>query len=117
MSVRAVLEGALIGLGMAFILAVILALIDYQWAIPAGIQRGAIWAGAGITAGVCGIAGGRLAATASWFHGALAAVTLNLVATVVAETAHVTSVTHVWAGLGLAAGVGLVGGLIGAATL
>ena len=56
-----------------------------------------------------------MADMASWVHGLLAALTLNLVATVVAETMHVNNVTHLWAGLGLAAALGLVGGLIGAA--
>lgn len=116
MSVRAVLEGALIGLGMAFVLAMALALIDYQLVLPAAAQTTVIWIGAGATALAAGWAGGRLAETASWFHGALAAVTLNLVSTVVAETLHVGNVTSLWTGLALAVGLGLAGGLIGAAT-
>jgi hydroxylaminobenzene mutase len=116
MSVRAVLEGALIGLGAAFVLAVILALVDYQVAVSPGVETGLIWTGAAITALAAGWAGGRLAGSVSWFHGALAAVTLNLVATVIAETLHINNVTHLWLGLAVAALAGLAGGLMGAAT-
>lgn len=115
MSVRAVLEGTLIGLAMAFVLAMILALVDYQFVTSATVQSGAIWVGAGMTALAAGWAGGRLADQAAWVHGALAAVTLNLVATVIGETVHVNNVTHLWVGLGLAAAVGMAGGLVGAA--
>ncbi len=115
-SVRAVLEGALIGLGMAFLLAAALALIDYQFMLPASIQTVVIWIGAALTALTAGWAGGRLAHVASWFHGALAAITLNLVSTVVAETLQVGNVTNLWGGLAMALACGMAGGVIGAAT-
>lgn len=116
MSVRAVLEGSLIGLGTAFILAIILALVNYQFAVPSGYESSLIWVGAGLTSVVAGWAGGRLSENLSWFHGAFAAVTLNLVSTVIAETIHVQNVTHLWTGLGLATLAGVVGGVVGAAT-
>lgn len=116
MKVRAVLEGALVGLGMAFVLAVILALVDYQLAVSPSVENGLIWTGAVLTALAAGWAGGRLADSLAWCHGALAAITLNLVATVTAETLHINNVTHLWVGLGVATLAGLVGGLIGAAT-
>ncbi len=115
MSIRAILEGALIGLGVAFILALAVAMADYQLALPGTVQSILIWIGAGATALGAGWGAGRLAETGSWFHGALAAVTLNLVATVIGETLNVGNVTHLWAGLGLAAMAGLAGGMLGAA--
>lgn len=113
-SVRAVLEGALIGLGVAFVLALALAMADYQLALTSTVQSVLIWIGAGVTALAAGWAGGRLAEVGSWLHGALAAVTLNLVSTVIAETLHVSNVTHLWTGLALAVLAGMVGGIIGA---
>lgn len=113
MSVRAVLQGALIGLGFAFVMAMLVALIDYQFIVPGSIETGVVWVGAGLTALVAGLAGGRLAERAGWFHGALAAVTLNLVATVAGETIKSHGVTHLWLGLGVTFAVGLTGGIMG----
>lgn len=115
MSVRAVLQGALIGLGCAFVMAMVVALVDYQFLVPRSIEVGVVWAGAGLTAFTAGWAGGRLADRAGWFHGALAAITLNLVATVIGETIKNNAVNHLWLGLGLAFAVGLAGGLMGSA--
>lgn len=116
MSIRAILQGALMGLSVALGLALILALLDYQLALNSNVQNILIWIGAGMTALAAGWGAGRTAEMGSWFHGALAAVTLNLVSTVVAETIHVGNVTHLWAGLMVALVVGVLGGLVGAAT-
>lgn len=116
MSVRAVLEGALVGLGVAFILALALAVVDYQTEITPGAQSGLIWAGAIVTALAAGWGGGRIADRAFWLHGALAAITLNLVATVTSQAFNLGAATHLWAGLGVALIGGLVGGIVGAAS-
>ncbi|MCY0880284.1 MAG: TIGR04086 family membrane protein [Firmicutes bacterium] len=113
-SVRAVLEGALIGLGVAFVLALAVAILDYQFALTSRIETIFIWLGAAVTALTAGWAAGRLADVAGWFHGTLAAITLNLVATVIGETLHANPGSHLWTGLGMAALAGLVGGMIGA---
>lgn len=112
-SVRAILEGSLIGLGIAFLLALILAMVDYQFALPGRATTLFIWIGAVLTALGAGWVSGRLAEHASWFHGALAAVTLNLVSTVIGETLQVGNATHLWSGLGVAMLSGMVGGVIG----
>lgn len=116
MSVRAILEGALIGLGVAFVLALAVAILDYQLALTSRVETVLIWTGAALTAFMAGWAAGRLAEVAGWFHGVLAAITLNLVATVVGETLHANPGNHLWLGLGLAAVAGLVGGATGAYT-
>jgi hydroxylaminobenzene mutase len=115
-SVRAVLEGALIGLGVAFLLALGMAIVDYQLEIAPSAQSGLIWAGAIVTTVAAGWGGGRIAQRVSWLHGALAAITLNLVATVTSESLHIGSATHLWAGLGLAVVGGVTGGIVGAAS-
>lgn len=116
MSVRAVLEGALIGLGVAFVLALGLAIVDYQLELRQPMQSLVIWGAAAVTVLAAGWGAGKMADRASWFHGALAAVTLNLVAAGVSESMHIGNVTHLWAGLGLALAGGLLGGMVGAAT-
>ncbi len=116
MSIRAIVQGALMGLAVALVLALVLAIADYQIGLPTGIQSVLIWVGAGVTALGAGWGAGRIAEMGAWLHGALAAITLNLVSTVVAETVHVGNVTHLWAGLGVALVVGMAGGLAGAAS-
>lgn len=115
MSVRAVVEGALIGLAVALVLAFAVAIMDYQVALSTEVQSIVIWIGAGATALGAGWGAGRTADMAGWLNGALAAITLNLVAAVVAETLHVGNVTHLWTGLGLALVIGMIGGMAGTA--
>ncbi len=116
MNIRAILEGSLMGLAVAIALALLLALVDYQMTLTVVVQNGLIWVGAGVTALAAGWGAGRIAEAGGWLHGALSAITLNLVATVVAETVHAGNVTHLWTGLGLALVVGLLGGMLGAAS-
>nr|WP_275107332.1 TIGR04086 family membrane protein [Sulfobacillus harzensis] len=110
------MQGALMGLAAALVMALLLAFLDYQLTLAVAVQNALIWVGAGVTALAAGWGAGRVAEAGGWFHGALAAVTLNLVSTVVAETIHAGNVTHLWAGLGVGLVVGLLGGILGFAS-
>lgn len=116
MNMRAILGGALIGLLGALVLAIIVSVIDYQVSLGSQAVHVLIWVGAGLTSLTAGWAAGHLSDGSGWLHGILAAITLNLVASVVSETIHFGSPIQLWTGLGCALLAGLVGGVVGAAS-
>lgn len=116
MSIRAVIQGMLLGYGFVGVFAAIVALVDYHAGITAGAAHILVWLGAGLSALSAGVAAGRLADIFGWLHGLFAGIALNLTGSVIAETLRLAVGGQVWASLGLAALAGLVGGMWGANT-
>lgn len=114
MGVKAIFQGAMVGVAVALIMAMLLAIVDYHSQLPGRWYTVMIWVGSAITSGAAGYMAGLKAEAAGWFHGFLAAATLNLVATAMAETLGRSGIHHFWMGLGVSVAAGMVGGLIGA---
>lgn len=115
MNVGAIMRGVVVGLVCAGILALALALLSANMIIGPRIMRGLIWLASGITAIVAGIMAGQRADQAGWFHGAVAAVTLTLIGTAIAETLRTSNGHDLWLSLGVAALSGFIGGMMGTA--
>ena len=112
MQISAVARGTLGGAALAIILAVVLAWLDYD-RIVGGIWLTAVfWTAAGTVFLFSGFVAARSAEAGFWIHGALAAFSLNLVGSIVAESLGRAD-AHLWLDLAFSAVVGLIGGVSG----
>lgn len=112
MQVSAIMRGTLGGMVMAVVMAAILGWLDYQGWVAGIILTVLFWIGAGIVFLFAGLVAGRLAERSFWLHGALAALAINLIGSVVAETFGQMD-AHLWLDLGFATVIGLAGGIWG----
>lgn len=110
MQISAIVRGSLAGVVVALVMASILGWLDYQGWVSGMIATVLFWLGAGLSFMFAGLMAGRQARHSFWLHGALAALLLNLVGSVVAE-AFGQMDGHLWLDLGFAAAVGLLGGI------
>ncbi len=114
MNVSAIIRGAVAGLLAAALLALGIALLSTNVMLAPRLVQGLMWFGSALTAILAGAVAGHRSDHAAWFNGLMAAVTLTLVGTAVAQTVHAASTAHdLWLSLGVAAVAGLLGGMIG----
>ncbi len=112
MQISAIIRGTLGGMALAVVMAVILGWLDYQGWVAGTILTVLFWIGAGMVFLLAGLTAGHWAKRGFWLHGALAALLLNLIGSVVAENLGQMD-GHLWLDLGFAAVVGLAGGVWG----
>ncbi len=112
MELTAIVRGALGGLILAMVIAAALAWADYHGAVSGILLTVLFWLGAGLVFLFAGLLAGRSASAGYWLHGILAAFTLNLVGSAVAESLG-RSDHHLWLDLAFAGLVGMVGGIWG----
>lgn len=114
MQIGAIWRGVAVGLVVAGLLALILAVVATHITVSVKLGDVLIWTASGLTTLVTGFVTGSLSEHAGWLHGALAALMLSLIGTALAETVHIYNGHGLWLSLGMALGMGLVGGVIGA---
>ena len=112
MEILAIVRGALGGLALAMVIAAALAWADFHGAVSGILLTVLFWLGAGLVFLFAGLVAGRSANAGYWLHGSLAAFTLNLVGSVMAESLGRAD-HHLWLDLAFAAVVGMVGGIWG----
>ncbi|MCL6561689.1 MAG: DUF3792 family protein [Firmicutes bacterium] len=113
MQVSAILKGALAGLVAGAVIAAALASLRF-WGGLAGIGwQAGLWIGKFLSFLAAGLVAGRSAEDRLWLHGAVAALTLNLVAQVASEQLGVSQ-GSLWLELAFATGAGWAGGIFAA---
>lgn len=110
MSIRATAEGMMLGVLCALVVAVGLAAVAYHTEMPGGMLTAGIWVGDALVSLAAGFGAGRRAESGAILHGSLAAVSLCVVGSLVAEAGH-WPVGPLWGRLSLAAVMGLTGGI------
>jgi hydroxylaminobenzene mutase len=111
--VSAILKGALAGLVAGAVIAAALASLRF-WGGLAGIGwQAGLWVGKLFSFVAAGLVAGRSAEDRLWLHGAIAALTLNLVAQVASEQLGVSQ-GSLWLELAFSTGAGWVGGVLAA---
>lgn len=113
MNVSAIIRGAVAGLVAAAVLALGIALLSTNVMLAPRLVQGLMWFASVLTAILAGTVAGHRSDHAAWFNGLMAAVTLTLVGTAVAQTVHANTAHDLWLSLGVAAVAGLVGAMIG----
>jgi hydroxylaminobenzene mutase len=113
MSLRAVLGGVAVGALVGAVLAVALALVVYNTSLPAQFVEVGTWVADAMVSLAAGWAAARRTDSGAALHGILAAVTLAIIGNLAAELSTLPT-GSLWGQLGLAAVMGLTGGLIAA---
>lgn len=116
MNIQAISRGVIIGFVFVGILAVVFALVEFHSQFSLASQHVVLVISLMLVGFVAGGAAGRSTETLGWLHGSLAAITLDLIGMIGAETFFHHANPHVGLNLLLTAITGLVGGLVGAAT-
>jgi hydroxylaminobenzene mutase len=116
MNLSAIVEGALAGVAVALLLALTLAAVDYQLTIPPSVQPMLLWGASALTAVASGWMAGRVAEGNGWLNGAMAAITLTVVASAASKTFHLAPHLHIWPALAVSLAGGLIGGVFSALT-
>ncbi len=115
MSVGVILRGFVAGAVASAVIALTLALIDFNTVLSTTLIGVALWLGTVLVAGLSGWVAGRGAEQSAWIHGILAALSVYLVGKVIAENLGMSSGNHLWVGLGVTLVVGMLTGVWGAA--
>lgn len=114
MSVAVILRGFIAGALASALIAVILALIDFNTVLNGMVISVALWLGTLAVSAISGWVAGRAAQQAAWIHGLLAAITVFLVGKVISENLHMGTGNHLWIGLSVSVIAGMLGGMWGA---
>ncbi|MCL4493861.1 MAG: TIGR04086 family membrane protein [Firmicutes bacterium] len=111
MRVGVILRGFVAGALASALIAITLALIDFNTVLSTTAISLSLWLGTIVVAGISGWAAGRAADQAAWIHGTLAALSVYLAGKVIAENLHMGSGNHLWIGLGVSLVAGMLGGI------
>lgn len=116
MEIAPILKGSSVGVFVGLLLAALLAVVRYYTDLNGVLFSALFWAAAVVLFLAAGMVAGRSSDQLHWIHGALAALTLNLVGNVLADLIGHGDL-HFWLDLGMATTMGLWGGIWGATLL
>jgi hydroxylaminobenzene mutase len=109
-SVAATVRGVVLGALAALLGAVVLALLADHTDLPGSVVAAGIWLIDAAVSFVAGFVAGRKAENGTILHGALAAISLSVGGSLLAELGH-WPMGPLWARLALAAMMGMTGGI------
>lgn len=110
MSVAATVRGVVLGALAALLGAIVLALLAYHTDLPGSFMAAGIWLIDAVVSFVAGFVAGRKAENGTILHGALAAISLSVVGSLLAEVGR-WPMGPLWARLVLATIMGMTGGI------